>query len=121
MGLLDGDLAATIGRALDFMLLDITIRRDGAASVNSYGDDVPGTAVTYAARGFEDEYTSAYRAVAGIPSTDTRIMVAANSTTATPKPDDLILYRSQWHRVRAVRTDPARAMWDLQVFVVPAP
>lgn len=122
MGLLDDDLATIIGGAIDFMMLDGTLRRDTVASLNSsYGDPVAGTPSTYSFRGFDDDFDAAYRMRAGIPQTDTRISIMASSVASAPMQDDRISFRGSWWQIRRVVSDPARAVYECQVFKVGAP
>lgn len=121
MGLLDGGIATIIANALDFLLLDGTLRRENVTGLDSYGNPVLGTPVTYTFRGFEDEYTAGYRARAGIPETDVKIVIAANSISTMPVADDRLTIRSGWYQARNVVTDPARAVYEVQCFKVDAP
>jgi hypothetical protein len=121
MGLLDGEIATLVGDALDFMLLDGTLRREVSTTVDSLGNPVLSTPATYTFRGFDDEYTAAYRAMAGIPERDIKIVVAGSSIATVPLQNDKVTIRGAWYQVRKVVTDPARAVYELQSFLIEAP
>ena len=121
MGLLDGEIASTIGAALNFMMLDATIRRDGSSTVDARGNNIDGTPVTYACRGFRDSYSDFYRSLVGIPDTDIKIVLTASYLATVPTQDDKIQISGTWYQARSVRTDPATAAWEIQAFEIAAP
>jgi hypothetical protein len=121
MGLLDGGLAAIVGNALDFLLLDGTLRRETSTTVDEHGAPVATAVVTFAFRGFDDVYDAAYRARAGIPATDIKICIPAASLATTPRQDDKLTIRGVWYQARAVVSDPARALWEIQAFAIDTP
>lgn len=117
MGLLDGGIAGIVGRATAGITLSGTLTRASGTTVDSYGDPVT-SSTDYAFRGFREDYSAAYRARAGIPVGDCRIMIVATSLAVAPQVDDLITLQGKSYRARVVSTDPATAMFDCQVFEV---
>jgi hypothetical protein len=117
MSLLDGGIARMVGNGLDFMMLDGALVQANASAVDEHGVPIETTTI-YAFRGFTEDYTAAYRAMAGIPLTDIAVMIVASSTDRTPAIDDQIVIRGKTYRVRAVTSDPAYAMWACQCFEV---
>jgi hypothetical protein len=120
MSLLDGGIATIVGNALSSIMLDGTLQRTVATTADAYGDPVESSVTSYAIKAFDEEYTAAYRAVAGIPETDSKVNILASLLAVEPQPDDVIVFRGRTLRVRAVMSDPARALWTCQVFEVSA-
>jgi hypothetical protein len=123
MGLLDGDLAAEVAAALSAELLTGTLMRTSpatSAGLDEHGDPVDAVTRTWDVVGFREDYTAAYRASAGVPETDVKVSLLAGTLPAGVRPtkDDLVHLADAWHQVRAVRTDPATAVFECQSFEV---
>lgn len=71
--------------------------------------------------GFVDTYSAFYKAQAGIPESDVKILIIAGSLSITPRKDDQIQFRGVWYKVRKLGTDPGIATWELQSFQIADP
>lgn len=120
---LDGLIARNIARGFKGKLRSGTLRREVPGSgVDSRGDPLPGTTVTFSFEGIRESYDAAYRERAGIPQTDVKILVIAGSIRTTPKVGDQIFIQQQWHKVRSIADiDPATATYTLQCFDIKDP
>lgn len=110
-----------------------TLRKSSVAvsgGLDAWGDPITTTAATYACEGFTEAYSDFYRTQAGIPVEDIQINIfAASLTTAGIRPDkdDQVLITGvmvdaeTWYQLRAVKTDPATALWVCQAFEIPDP
>lgn len=128
--ILEGSLARQVFAAFRGKLLKGYLRRmvSLGGEPDEYGDvTVSVFPQVWSLEGFEDTYDDRYRAVAGIPETDVRVSVFAQSLPAgiSPRKDDMVgLIRNgvtNWYQLRTVQTDPAQAMWTCQAFAVPEP
>lgn len=98
-------------------LLTGALTRPTASTVNEYGDEVPGAPLVFSVQGAADQYSAYYRATAGIPQTDSKVIIIAGLTTpqTEPQKDDYIQFPNfPLFQVREVMTDPARAHYDCQ-------
>ncbi|RWB66570.1 hypothetical protein [Mesorhizobium sp.] len=120
---LEKQLAKTVAKAFKGKLLKGTLRREVLGTGNdAYGDPNPGTVQTYPFEGIREDYSATFRAQAGIPSTDVRVLIIAGLINTVPKQDDQVLIRSAWHKVRAIESiDPANATYALQCFEIRDP
>lgn len=74
----------------------------------------PGSTATYPCKALVEGYSDHLRAVAGIPDTDSRILIVGTSIAVTPlKGDTVSLNGFDWSLIR-VDVDPAKAMWTAQ-------
>jgi hypothetical protein len=121
--LLTGQIAKAIFAGFKGKLLTGTLRQQAAAGVDAHGDPIPGAVTLNPCEGFTDQYDDAYRARAGIPQTDLIVNVFAQSLAAGIQPgkDDKAQFEGQWYQLRAVKTDPATALWVCQAYKVAAP
>src|SRR5216684_2647571 len=118
MGLLDNDLRIILGQALDFVMLDLTVRR-----ITQTIDPVTGLAtvastVDYSARGFTEEYTLFDKARGVVQENDLKVLIMQTSLPAiVPIAGDRVLLNSGAILATVVRVsrDPANATWELQV------
>ena len=123
MGILDGDLAKAIYNGFKNKLLKGELRRETpSGTVDEYGDDV-GPSISYTAiQGFTSRYTAFYMAQAGIPDTDLKVNIFAQSAPSlTPNKDDKVTFQSRWYQLRKVDVDPATALWVCQAFEIDPP
>lgn len=98
-------------------LLVGVLTRVGADTVDGYGDPVPGASQTFRVEGFADEYSEVYKAQAGIPFGDSKVTLIAGLMSTDPLKDDYVQFPNfPRFQVRSVKTDPAKAAWELQVF-----
>lgn len=130
MGLLDGGLATSIYRGFKGRLLSGEIRQYVAPQSGGHDEfgDPAATLVPVdtAIEGFTEDYDDAYAARAGIPGTDFKVNIFAQSAPAiTPGKDDTGYFTragvKEWFQLREVRTDPAKALWTCQAFSIPEP
>lgn len=114
---LEGQLKNAIATGFKSRLLIGTLTRETSSTVNSYGDPVPGAPATYTVEGFIDEYSDIYRAQAGIPEGDSKVILILGNCETEPKKDDQITF-TNWPsmKVRKVKIDPARATAECQSF-----
>jgi hypothetical protein len=120
---LDGQIAKAIAKGFRGKLKKGTIRREvPGVGVDALGDPNPGTVATFPFQGIREDYDASFRATAGIPQTDCKILVIAGLTTAVPKQGDQLNISGAWYQCRAVTDiDPATATYTLQCFDIAAP
>lgn len=130
MALLEGDLAKSIYAGFAGKLLRGKIRKRVAAAsagLDSRGDPTAaGTPTDHSMEGFTEDYDDAYRARAGIPSTDFKVNVFCESLPGVTLGKDDIGYftrkgTNEWFQLRRASKDPAGAMWTCQAFAIPEP
>jgi hypothetical protein len=123
MALLTGDLAKAIYSGFKGKLLTGELRRETpSAAVDEYGDPLAPTISYTAIEGFTSSYSEFFRAQAGIPDTDLKVQIFAQSAPSlVPNKDDKVLFLNQWYQVRKVKKDPATALWTCQSFAIEPP
>ncbi len=120
---LEGGLKKSIAKGFKgkSKLLPGTIRRYSYA-MDNFGDRNPLNHIDYPFNGIRESFDARYRAQAGIPESDVKVLVLLGSTTVTPQQTDKVLINGSWHEVREVLSiDPAGASASLQCYVIPAP
>lgn len=118
--ILSGSLARQVDAAFRSSGIPITatLKRNTGSTVNGFGD-VVGAWTEYPCRAFVDDYDAAYKAQAGIPSTDFRVNIWGASLSVEPDVNDYVkVLGYDWVKVRQVRTDPAKALFECQVHTV---
>ncbi len=99
-----------------------SLRRPGFSSgVDSFGDPIPASATTYTCEGIREEYSKSYKAEAGIPDEDVKILLIGGLVSVEPLRGDQIFIESKWHEVREVMIDPAAATYECQSFEIRDP
>lgn len=89
-----------------------------SGGLDEYGDPVT-TPATFRVEGFHESYDEKYRAQAGIPITDSKILLILGNGQTDPVKDDVVsLLGYKPYKVRAVKMDPAKASAELQVFEI---
>ncbi len=120
--LLETEIRNLVTAGFKGQLLTGTLRREGVALLDSFGDVVPTAAVTHAFEGIRESFNAAFANQAGIPVTDVRILIIAGSLSVEPLKGDEIFIRSAWHEVREIlERDPANATHILQCFEIEDP
>ena len=122
--LLPMEIANIVANAFRGVLMTGTLRREVVVGIDSFGDALPASSVSFSIQGIRDNFSAYFMTMNGIPATDVKIMLIVNLTTpfTLPVQDDLIFIRDEWHKVRKVLAiDPASASIDLQCFRVDAP
>lgn len=119
MAILDGSIRKAIGKAFKSQLLTGTLSRATQGWFNEYGDPVPGAPETYAVEGFISQYDEAYRATAGIPLTDSKVVLILENSGIQPEKDDVVTFPG-WNpfKLRNVKIDPDKASAVCQAFEV---
>lgn len=113
---LEGQLRNAIAKGFKNKLLVGTLTRMVRNGVDPYGDPIS-TPQTFRVEGFVDDYSDFYKAQAGIAHTDVKvILIAGNSATQPQKEDNISFAGYPTYQVREVKTDPAKATWELQSF-----
>lgn len=117
--ILDGSIRKAIGQAFKGALLTGTLSRETQGAVDEYGDPIPGAPETYAVEGFISQYDEAYRATAGIPLTDSKVVLILENCATQPLKDDLVSFPG-WNtfKVRNVKIDPDKASAVCQSFQI---
>ncbi|WP_022697923.1 hypothetical protein [Euryhalocaulis caribicus] len=113
MGLLDGDLQDVFGSVFGSLMLDGTLTKAPSVS-DGKGGWTAGTPQTAAVKLMIESYSEFYRAQAGIPDTDVKIIVLQKDVAFTPDTDSRITVRGEEYSVVQVQQDPAQASWTLQ-------
>lgn len=127
MGLLDGDLAKSIYEGFKGRLLSGEVRRNGpstSAGLDDHGDPLDLQPQTWDVEGFIDDYSRTVRAQAGIPNSDVKACIFAQSAPDyNPKMDDLVRLGARWVRLSGgpIGIDPAGALWTCQASEIEAP
>ena len=116
--LLEGALAKSIAQAFKGKLIAGTLRRSSTTSVDSKGDPVVATA-DYPFNGFTDTYSVYTKAAAGIPETDLKVNILGASIAVVPRKDDQVQLGGQWFHLRNTMTDPAKALYECQAYLIP--
>ncbi|KDA03065.1 hypothetical protein [Hyphomonas oceanitis] len=121
--ILQGSLASKIHKAFQRQGIPIagTLRRETAGGQDEYGDPIF-TVTTYDFEGFVDDFDDMTRAAAGIPQSDRRVNIFSPSLSIEPRIDDKVLVPGfGWMKLRDVRVDPAKALWQAQAYAVDDP
>jgi hypothetical protein len=129
MGLLDGDLAESIyqgfkGKLLSGIFYQRIVPESGA--LDALGDPTDLGYTPTPCEGFTDGYSAFTRAQAGIPETDLKLCIFANSMPGVvPTQGNFAVLNTKlgpkWYEVRKRATDPAVALWECQAFEIPEP
>jgi hypothetical protein len=117
-------LAKTLGKAFNGVFFDATLTRDGPATGPAY-DPTPGAPTTYTCKALMESYAAGIRGQGLVGATDVKVMILATSLATDPLPLDRISVPDQKVNgiiapedamgVKAVSTDPARAIWNCRV------
>lgn len=122
-GLLEGQIAKAIFKGFKGKLLKGTLRRETlGTTLDTFGDPTGATVTSYSIEGFVSGYSAFYRATAGIPETDVKVNIFAQSSPGlVPSKDDLVQFQGTWYQLRSANVDPATALYACQAFVTVAP
>lgn len=96
-------------------------RRGVSAGVDALGDALAGAWTSHDFEGVRSGYDEAYRKTAGIPETDSKILIIAGSTDVEPQKDDVAFIEGAWWQIRKVKADPVNASFGCQSFEIPKP
>lgn len=116
---LEDKLSNAIASGFKNKLLTGTLSRISGETLNEYGDIVSETTTTYSVEGFIDNYSDVYIAQAGIPETDSKVILILGNCETEPLKDDTVSF-ANWPtmKIRKVKIDPARATAECQSFNV---
>lgn len=116
MALLDGQIRNAIASGFAGRLLKGTLTRTTpGGGLDKYGDPISPTTTTYPCEGFVENFSAFYRAQAGIPDTDVKILLIAGLIDTVPQKDDRVTFRGTVYQIRRVlEIDPAEASYTLQ-------
>ena len=112
MGLLDGDLKAVFGGVFGPLLLDATLHK--VSLTRDAGDTITPASADHAVKAMVDAYSDTFRAAAGIPATDVRLIVLQIGVPVAPNTDDQITIRGKRYAIASVDEDPAQASWTMR-------
>ncbi|EPY00606.1 hypothetical protein [Magnetospirillum fulvum] len=113
---LQGGIAKTIGKALAGVMLPITLNRvSGGQYDPGTGGVTPGVTKTFKAKGLVEDWGAYYLANQLVAAGDRRVSIMATTLKTTPAPGDTVTSDGQTWNVIAVQSDPAKAVWVLQV------
>lgn len=130
MGILDGQLAKALFAGFKGKLLKGTLRRlipSQSGGLDGLGDEIAPTPTTWPCEGFTDDYSDEFKARYGIPETDLKVCIFAQSIAAgsiSPQKDDQVQIPAgtgPWYQLRKAKTDPATALWTCQAYGIRAP
>ena len=123
VSLLESQVKKLIGDGFKGQLLPGVYRDQlfGASSVDGSGNPVGASPESYTCEGIVDTYSKFIRAQAGIPETDVKILIIAQSLSVRPQQGRQVMFRDRWYQIRSVDTDPAEATWEMQCFEIPDP
>lgn len=118
MGLLDGQIKATIFNAARSTFLDYTVRNPNQGTYDKNTQAFTGGAAptSYPCKGITEEYTDRERENSSITEKDRKIIILAGSIPVMPKlgwevEDD---NGNKYEIVGPVKTDPAGATYTIQ-------
>lgn len=116
MALLEGDIAKAIYAGFRGKLLKGTLTRTvPGGGLDAHGDPIASTVASFPCEGFVENFSAFYRAQAGIPDTDVKVLIFAQSITTVPTKDDVITFRGTKYQIRRIlEIDPAVATYQLQ-------
>lgn len=113
---LQGGIAKTIGKALGGVMYPVTLSR---VTDSVYDPDtatvIPGTSESFPARGMVDNWGAYHLANQLVQAGDRKVTILAASLSTTPAAGDAVTADGQTWQVIAVQSDPAKAVWTLQV------
>lgn len=120
---LESQISKAIYAGFRGKLLEGTLRRSVNAvsgGLDSLGDAAAFGLQDYRLEGFRDAYSAYTRAQAGIPATDSKLVIIARSVAVRPQQGDKIWIDGNWWQIRGTPdTDPATATYTCQGFIVP--
>lgn len=101
--------------------------RAAPSGTDAHGRPTGGGIIDQPLEAFDDQYSAATRALAGIPATDLKVCIFAASLPAGFKPGKDMMVRldkpigAVWYQLRGADTDPATALWTCPAFEIEAP
>lgn len=113
---LQGSIARTIGKALSGVMYPITLSRvtDSIYDPDT-GTVIPGTSETFPAKGMVENWGAYHLANQLVQAGDRKVTILSASLSTTPAAGDAVTADGQTWTVIALQSDPAKALWTLQV------
>jgi len=114
---LQGALAARIGRAFANIFYEATVQRTlMTGPIDPGKPQTPGarTTVSYPCKGIVDTYSDYAIAETLVDAQDRKILILATSISIEPTDGDRVVIRGETYMIISVKTDPAKAVWELQ-------
>jgi len=113
---LQGGIAKTIGKALAGVMLNITLSRTSGDEYDpETGSVVPGATKSFKCKGLVEDWGAYYLASQLVQAGDRKVSILAATLKTTPVPGDSVTAEGNTWTVIAVSSDPAKAVWVLQV------
>lgn len=120
--LLDSFIKNTVAQKFKGRLSVGSLRRETNLTLDSAGDPVAGPPTFHPFEGIRDTFSAFFAAQAGIPLTDSKILIIAGSINTIPTQDDKVLIRGQWFQLRRLTArDPANATFEFAAFEIAPP
>ena len=118
--LLKGKIRKAIAKGFKGKLLKGTLTRRNSSTVDpNTGFPTNTTPQSFTVEGFHDNYNETFRVGAGIPETDSQIILIAGNCQIEPKKDDKIIFPNYpSFQIRKIKTDPDKAHFDCQVYEI---
>jgi hypothetical protein len=116
---LQGSLAAKIGAAFASTFYAAAVNVTTNAASDPETSWIPGasTTVAHSCLGMVDEFSAYYLANGLVQANDRRVLILATSLDVTPTEAMTVTIRGATYQIVKVVTDPALAVWELQVRV----
>lgn len=114
--MLESQIRNEIAKGFKGRLLKGSLTRSTpGGGLDSYGDPVAVTTRSYPCEGIVESFKATFRAIAGIPDTDVKILLIGGLVEVEPQKDDRITFRGVTYQVRQIlEIDPANATYVLQ-------
>lgn len=113
---LEGAIAAKIGSAFASTFYACTVTRTVPGEPDPSTPWIPGAPVAtgYACKGIVDSYSDFAIANSLVDAQDRKVLILATSLSITPTDTDKVTIRGNEYQILEVKTDPARAVWELR-------
>lgn len=113
---LQGGIARTIGKALAGVMIPVTLSRTSGDEYDpETGSVIPGATTSFRAKGLVEDWGAYYLASQLVAAGDRKVSILATTLKTTPVPGDGVTAEGNTWTVIAVQSDPAKAVWVLQV------
>lgn len=103
---------------------DGLLRVEAVDSIDSEGDGNAASWLEYTFEGYVESYSDFVRTQAGIPVTDVKLYILADTLEIKPPIDALVNLpagTNSWFTIKTIDRDPATAMWFCRLAVIRPP
>lgn len=118
MGLLDGDIKASVFQAAQSVFLDFVVRNPNQGTYDKDAQAFTGssTPTSYTCKGIVEDYTNREREESNITEKDRKILILAGSISVMPKQGWEVEDNdgNKYEIVGPIKTDPAGATYQIQ-------